>query len=359
MFNGNELRLARQYHGYSLNDLASSIEKSRQYLHQLETGRTEPTIQTIELLSNILNVMPDFFCFSGQTYFADEQFHFRKNITAKAAYRQTVKARGEFFERIVKFIDENLCLPPVDFPSYEVETNEDIERAAEQARKHWNLGTGPISNMVRVVENAGAVVTSFDGVSNSVDALSITAKRPIIIRNDAKQSPYRLRFDLGHETGHLILHEGQVTGDRFTESQANRFSSAFLMPRTTFSKDFILFGKSGSRISWQGLSEIKLKWKVTKAAILYRAKDLRLIDDNQYISAVIGLKKRGEGIVEFEDHAIDREQFELINNAIAGLDQYSQINSNEIAKLFCVKPSFLSVILNIPKAAPKLKLVKE
>lgn len=359
MFNGHELRLARQYHGYTLHDLASSLEKSRQYLHQLETGRTEPTVQMIESLADLLQVTPDFFYRTGQTYLADEQFHFRKNMTAKVAQRQTVKARGEFFERLVKFIDETLCLPAVDFPTYDVQTHDDIEKAAEHTRKHWGLGTGPLSNMVRVVENAGAVVTSFSGVSSAVDALSITAKRPIIIRNDAKQSPYRLRFDLAHETGHLILHEGQVTGDRVTESQANQFASALLMPRTTFSKDFLLFGKSGSRISWQGLAEIKLKWQVTKAAILYRAKDLNLIDDKHYVSAVIGLKKRGEGIVEAEDPTIEKERFELINNAMIGLNQYCQITLNDLAKLFFVKADFLSVLLAIPQESPRLTLVGE
>lgn len=359
MFNGNELRLARQYHGLSLNDLANSIEKSRQYIHQLETGRTEPTEQTVELLADTLKVLPSFFCTSGQAYFAEEQFHFRKNVTTKVVHKQTVKARGELFERVVKFIDEKLNLPEVDFPSIDVETNEDIERAAEKTRSHWGLGMGPISNMVRVVENAGAVVTYFDGVSTSVDALSITAKRPIIIRNDSKQSPYRLRFDLAHETGHLIMHEGQVTGDRLTESQANRFASAFLMPRATFSKDFMMFGNRGSRINWKGLSEIKLKWKVTKAAILYRAKDLSLINSDQYRSAIIGLKKRGEGIEESEDRFIEKEKYELLNNAFDCLDQYYQIKANEFAEFFKVKPEFFSILVNIPKNRPKLQLVSK
>lgn len=357
MFNGHELRLARQYHGYTLTDLADSLDKSRQYVHQLETGRTEPTLQTVEALAGLLRVMPDFFYTAGQTYLSDEQFHFRKNMTSKVAQKQTVKARGEFFERLVKFIDHKLCLPAVNFPTYEVHTPEDIERAAENTRRLWELGTGPIANMVRVVENAGAVVTSFSGVSSAVDALSITAKRPIIIRNDAKQSPYRLRFDLGHETGHLILHEGQATGDRATEAQANRFASAFLMPRTTFSKDFQYCGKSGSRISWQGLAEIKLKWKVTKAAILYRAKDLSLIDDRQYLSAVIGLKKRGEGIVESEDPGIEKEAFELINNAMLGLNQYCQTSMGDVANLFFVRPEFLAVLIDSPKDNTRLALV--
>lgn len=356
MFNGHELRLARQYHGYTLTDLASSLGKSRQYVHQLETGRTEPTSATIEALATHLQVMPDFFYSAGQTYLSDEQFHFRKNMTSKVAQRQTVKARGEFFERLVKFIDEMLCLPTVNFPTYDAHMPEDIERAAENTRRLWALGTGPISNMIRVVENAGAVVTYFSGVSSVVDALSITAKRPIIIRNDAKPSPYRLRFDLGHETGHLILHEGHVTGDRATEAQANRFASAFLLPRTTFSKDFQFCGKSGSRISWQGLAEIKLKWKVTKAAILYRAKDLSLIDDKQYLSAIIGLKKRGEGLVESEDPDLEKETVELITNAMLGLNHYCQMTVNDVAKLFFVTPEFLSVLIDSPKDNPSGKL---
>lgn len=346
MFNGHELRLARQYHGHTLSDLASSLEKSRQYVHQLETGRTEPTPQRVESLAVHLQVMPEFFYTTGQRYLSDEQFHFRKNLTTKLAQRQTVKARGEFFERLVQFIDQNLCLPTVNFPAYEVQTHEELERAAENTRRFWELGTGPISNMIRVVENAGAVVTYFSGVSSAVDALSITAKRPIIIRNEAKQSPYRLRFDLGHEIAHLILHEGQVTGDRATEAQANRFASAFLLPRSTFAKDFQLYGKSGSRISWQGLAELKLKWKVTKAALLYRAKDLSLIDDKHYLSAIINLKKKGEGIVEAEDSALEKEVVELITNAMDGLNQYCQMSLSDVAAFFLVKPEFLAILID-------------
>ncbi len=52
----------------------------------------------------------------------------------------------------------------------------------------WGLGLGPISNMMRVVENAGAIVSFFSGVSERVDALSIDRQRPMIIRSEAKPS---------------------------------------------------------------------------------------------------------------------------------------------------------------------------
>jgi Zn-dependent peptidase ImmA (M78 family)/DNA-binding XRE family transcriptional regulator len=360
MFNGNELRLARQYHGFSLNELAESIGTSRQYVHQLETGRTQPTIQTIELLADNLKVLPEFFDIAklNTGYLVEEQFHFRKNITTKLTCKQTVKARGIIFERVVNYLDEQLNLPYVNFPNHEVEINEDIEKLAEKMRHHWDLGMGPISNMVRVVENAGAVVTYFDGVSTSVDALSITAKRPVIVRNDSKQSPFRLRFDLAHEAGHLIMHEGQVTGDRLTESQANRFASAFLMPRTTFVKDFLIAGLRGSQFNWQGLSDIKMKWKVNKAAILYRAKDLNLIDSTQYTKGVIHLKNSAQGIKEIEDDNIEKENYELLNNAIICLNDYCKINTNEFVNNFAVTPEFLKIIMKLPKSPPQLKLIK-
>ena len=128
-------------------------------------------------------------------------------------------------------------------------------------------------------DSAGAVVAFFKDASTEVDALSITSRRPVIVRNDAKASPFRMRFDIAHELGHLVLHEGHVTGDRKTESEANRFASAFLLPRSTFVK---VFPKRGTRIDWAGIRALKLEFQVSKAAILYRAKSLELLDDDQY-----------------------------------------------------------------------------
>ncbi|WP_150317353.1 ImmA/IrrE family metallo-endopeptidase, partial [Enterobacter hormaechei] len=77
------------------------------------------------------------------------------------------------------------------------------------------------------VENQGAIVTGFDGVSEKVDALSVNRKFPIIIRNTAKESACPMRFDLAHECGHLIMHDGIETGCKKTEREADAFASAF------------------------------------------------------------------------------------------------------------------------------------
>lgn len=363
-FNGGQLRLARHYWGKTLQDIADAIGKTRQFASQLETGKAKPAADdpVVIALAEMLKVSPQFFSKPSGRQIAEEQAHFRKLATTKASTKQTVLARGSIFDEVVEYIDRRVRLPAVDFPDYSgAETSEEIERAAERVRTHWGLGLGPIAHMVRVVERAGAVVAFFRDASTEVDALSITSKRPVIVRNDAKRSPFRQRFDIAHELGHLILHEGHVTGDRKTESEANRFASAFLLPRTTFLK---VFPKRGSRLDWAGIRDMKLTFMASKAAILYRAKSLDLLDDTQYKSAVITLKNRGEAIEEAEDSLVPKEDSEVISQALQVLSNGHGIGVERLANDLSVTPEFLAEIIPIPnnvatvRPRPELRVVK-
>lgn len=344
-FKGSQLRLARHYWGKTLQDVSDDLEKTRQYVSQMETGKITPRFDDdiVENLASSLDVTPAFFFKEAGVTLSEEQAHFRKLATTKACMKHKVLARGSIFDEVVDFIDTKVRLPKVDFPDESgVESAEEIERAAERVRAYWGLGLGPISHMVRVAERAGAVVAFFEDASTEVDALSITSRRPVIVRNDAKQSPFRLRFDIAHEVGHLVLHEGIVTGDRKTESEANRFASAFLMPRSTFLK---VFPKRGTRIDWTGISELKMDFQVSKAAILYRARSLGLLDEGQYKGAVITLKNRGESIVESEDRFIQKEATEVIGSAMKILAEHHRISHADLAKKLEVTPRFLSLVL--------------
>ncbi|MDR7281495.1 Zn-dependent peptidase ImmA (M78 family)/transcriptional regulator with XRE-family HTH domain [Pseudomonas corrugata] len=367
IFKGSQLRLARHYWGKTLNDIAEDIGKTRQYVSQLENGKgklreDDPITKDLALS---LQVAPTFFFKPVGVSLSEEQAHFRKLATTKASMKQKVLARGTIFDQLVEFIDTKVRLPAVDFPDESgAETTEEIEQAAERLRAYWGLGFGPISHMVRVVERAGAVVTFFQDTSTEVDALSITSRRPVIVRNEAKQSPFRLRFDIAHELGHLVLHEGQVTGDRKTESEANRFASAFLIPRSTFLK---AFPRRGSRLDWVGISKMKMDFQVSKAAIIYRAKALGLIDDYQYRGAVIYLKNQGEGITEKEDPLCVREQPETVTAALKVLYKHHGITHDALAAHLGITPGFLSEVLPTPlgtheevmlPSRPALQLVK-
>jgi hypothetical protein len=98
-------------------------------------------------------------------------------------------AKAELYRRLIEIFEEYLELPQVRFPELKVDTQEDIEKAAEKCRTDWGLGFGPIDNMTRLAEKLGAFVTSFDSVSDDVDALSVPLSRPFIVRNTAKSHP--------------------------------------------------------------------------------------------------------------------------------------------------------------------------
>lgn len=340
-FDGTNLRLIRTFRDLTLNDVSSELDLTRQYISSWETNRASPSKEHIEHLAHFLNVRPDFFYKNDTKKVGEHQFHFRKQRTTKVRTKDTIIALGEISRRLVEFIDSHLELPEPNFPNIECLSNSDVERAAEEARRYWDLGLGPIDNMTRVAENAGAVVTDFDGSSEEVDALSICTVRPIIVRNSAKSSPGRLRFDLAHEIGHLIMHDGQITGDKKTESEANRFASSFLLPRSSFMNICPVM----NRINWPLISKIKQEYKVSKAAILYRAKELGRVSEQQYINAVIRLRKH-EGKHEKDDYLIEPiEQPEMIHNAIATLEEHLGISVSDIEDALDLGKNSLSKVL--------------
>jgi Zn-dependent peptidase ImmA (M78 family)/transcriptional regulator with XRE-family HTH domain len=344
LFKGINLRLARNCHNYTLGEVGDAVGKSRQFIHRLETGADTPTAELAESLAEYLEVLPGFFFDASGMMIVEDAYHFRKRATTKVAIKQSALAKGEMFRRFVLFVDSKLKLPVCSFSSIEANTPTEIERAAEKCRVDWGLGVGPIDNMVRVAENAGAVVTTFHDVSREVDALSFWSSRPVIVTNNAKGSACRIRFDLAHEIGHFILHEGKTTGDRLTEAEANRFAGAFLLPRSTFVKEFPI--TRGQRLNWAGIGAMKLRWKVSKAAILYRARQLDIISESQYKSGIImGLRRGGEAIVEEFDDMIDYEEPELIYNALKLLKESFGLTFDDVSHYLNMKTSFVKHFL--------------
>ena len=317
VFEGERLRLARVAQGLTLDQLGGRISATRQYLNQLEQGSKVPTQEMIEALAAALGVTARFFSLSTRDGVRPEQCHFRKQRTTPVSVVSQVLARGTLLDGFVDRLDRELKLPKVSFPDVHASSAIEIEEAAEEVRRHWRLGSGPISSMMRVVENAGAVVSFFGGVSERVDALSIDRRRPMIIRSEAKQAACRLRFDLAHECGHLIMHRGVETGDKATEDQANRFASAFLLPRSSFIHEF----PRSRFLNWSAIFQLKLRWKVSAAAIIRRAYDLRMISADQYRTGYIHLSKTGQKRVERHDDEIPLEEPELLSSAISALEE--------------------------------------
>ena len=349
-FYGDKLRLVRVLHGLTQQELGDFASVSRQYIHQLESGTKIPAPDVLDVLCESLDVHASFFCEPLGNDVKLEQCHFRKRRTTPVSLSNTVLAFSTVLERVIAFINQKLDLPENAIPVIEAHPEtfsmDEIERVAEKCRKVWYLGIDtPIARMTRVLENAGIVITEFDGVSDKVDAFSFNRQFPIIIRNTAKESVCRMRFDLAHELGHLILHDGKETGDKTTEDEANRFASAFIFPRIAFVREFP--NMIGRQLSWKRIYQLKIRWGMSARAILYRAYQLGRISAQQYRSGNVYLNKSGQAKVEKFDNAISPEIPELLSKAFSILRDQLGISFSYIAKSIGIKAKLLGQVCGI------------
>ena len=350
-FYGDKLRLARFLKGYTQQQLGDAITASRQFVHQMESGLKQPAEDVLNVLSEVLDVRNNFFYTALVNDVKSEQCHFRKRKTTPVNLSNRVLAYGTIFEKLIDFIHEYIELPTINFPSIphnsEQYSNFEIELAVEACRKEWELGINtPISNITRVLENVGVVITEFQGVSEKVDALSFNRKYPILIRNGEKGSSCRIRFDLAHECGHLVLHNGVETGDRVTESEADKFASAFLFPRVAFIKEFPDF--KGRNLNWNVIYNLKVRWGMSVKALLYRAHQLNLITAQQYRSANVRLNKTKQTKSEKLDESVLKEEPEMLIKALNIINSEIGISFEQISKSLDISPNMLSIITGIP-----------
>ena len=289
-FSGARLRLARIFQGMTQAELGERVSVTHQFIGFLEGGHKQPSKLLVEALGEACDFPSDFFFGPLIDEFRDEDCHFRRRQTTAAIVRAGVLAHGTLFGQLVRFLDANVSLPKVSVPEIRLRSRDDIERAAERCRMQWGLGIDvPIKSMVRALENAGIVVTCFEGGTDKVDAFSRSGGRGVVVLNTDKRSATRRRFDIAHETCHLVAHGGMVTGDEEREREADQFASALLMPRAGLVPEFPRM----RRLDWTALFRLKERWGVSVAALVRRAYDLRLLNAMQYQRAYKYMSAQG------------------------------------------------------------------
>lgn len=346
-FIGTNLRLIRLFHSFSLMELGEQVGVSKQFLSRIESGADSVSRQLENVLAEKLEVLPEFFHYIDPLPISDDQCHFRRQLTTKVALRQVARARGEILKRLVSVLDEHVQLPSYQVGEADPTSAESIERGAEMFRSLFGLGLGPLSNVTRIAENAGAVVMKVHGLASEIDAISFATKRPLIALNDSGRSACRERFGIAHELGHFSLHIGVLTGDRLTESQANRFASSLLMPRSTFSSECTMATR-GSRLNWSGLSQLKIRWGVSKAAILFRGRQLGMFSDEQMKAGYIRLNRHGEAVQESEDNLIANEMPEVVTECLKVMQEHLGVPIPAVAREMRVQPGLLDRLLMAP-----------
>ena len=276
---------ARDARAITQSDLAISLKMSPGTISKWERGEQAPEPETLGQLAQSLGVPSGYFRRQIPNHGSGAIF-FRSFANATVRARVKEKARMRWLQHISLALQETFEFPLVDLPrwieprAYLKLKEDDLERIAETARRHWKLGESPINNIVLLVENVGAVVgidevgtTKIDGQANWSDC----DRRPYILLARDKYTAFRRQMDVAHELAHLILHRG-IDEDELAlhfdliEHQAKYFACAFLLPPRSFSAEVY-------SLSLDGFLALKNRWKVSIGAMIMRARDLDLLSD--------------------------------------------------------------------------------
>ena len=268
--------------------------------------------------------------------------------------RARITRRLEWASDLVTYIERFVALPSPNIPDLQWDSessfDNDIEEIALRVRADWSIGNGPIQDMVKLLEAHGIILVREKVSCADMDAVSRwQIGRPYILYSSEVESAARVNFNLAHELGHLLLHSGiDVSSDNLPrlEKQANRFAGAFLLPRPSFSSEVL-----STSLSY--FEHLKQRWHVAIAAMVYRCKDLGILNETQvrYLWRQMNAKgiRRQEPLDDKLPHirpSILRAALEMLVShrvqAKADIEQAVSLNSADIESLGGTAEGWLS-----------------
>ena len=232
---------------------------------------------------------------TGNTYFRSQAAATKRNRNAQRIKLEYVAKLYEILLNYINFPELNLPdTSDVYLPDNILDVDSDeavkgIEELADKVRQYWEVGKGPVDNLQYILESNGIIVTGFKDVDTHIDAFSqqinVNGKVVYVIALAIGDKPIeRLRFDMAHELGHILMHiwgekNEYVPRDEFNarEKQANMFASALLLPQATFSRNVSAYP---SNVDFY--KSLKKKWRVSIQAMMYRTRQLGIISANQF-----------------------------------------------------------------------------
>lgn len=263
-------------------------------ISQFERGDATPTAETLVLLVEALDISTEFLTDHPTDEEADIPAFFRSLRSVPARERKRARNIVQLVHRFAETLDEHVGLPAIDVPSlpcdpfdFDEDRRAAAEGAAQQVRRAWGLGDGPIHNVVFEIETHGVVCIRLPFEEERIDAFSVPySGRPIVVLSSDKEKWDRSRFDAAHELGHIAMHS-DFAGAMEAEKQAHEFAAAFLMPASGIKPEL------PSRADWPRLLELKDEWGCSIAALLYRARTLKVMTEQTYVNATKVMAARG------------------------------------------------------------------
>jgi Zn-dependent peptidase ImmA (M78 family)/transcriptional regulator with XRE-family HTH domain len=279
-FDPARLTQARRLAGITKQALGDAVGVSGAAIGQYEAG-VAPRPEVLGLLAKELGQPVAFFAMGRPIGKLDvSQAHFRSLRSTRVSERLKATSFVEQVWEVTFALEKRVAFPDVNVPFNEADSSMSPVEAARALRTYWEVPSGPVPNLVELMERNGIVVSVFtlrgdEEETARVDAFSTAAlNRPIVIVTPERaRSVYRHRFTCAHELGHLILHRELAVGDPRQEREADAFAAEFLMPRSEIEPVL------PATMNLPRLGQISQTWGVSPEALVFRMQELKGASD--------------------------------------------------------------------------------
>lgn len=333
-FNPLRLSVALRRRGVQRARFCKQVGISTRALLAFERGEKKPSDETLARIAGALAFAVEFFHRDDPPAFAVDAASFRALSSMTVSKRAQALAAGELAADLARWIDARFDLPLLDVPRL---PHIDPETAADLIRTEWDLGERPIGNMIHLAESHGVRVFSISDDYADVNAFSLwQGDTPYMFLNTEKSAESG-RFDVAHELGHLVLHgHHEAPRGRDYEREANRFASAFLMPRRSIKASGLM------NASIEALVRAKRQWGVSVMALIMRLNETGLTTEWHHRSLCIEAAKRGYR--KQEPQGLQRETSQVLGKVFAALRDEG-INRADVARQLGIEPADLDRLI--------------
>ncbi|MCL5883907.1 MAG: XRE family transcriptional regulator [Deltaproteobacteria bacterium] len=300
MLSGDRFRQAREIRGWTQTELARRIGVYQSAIAQFEGGMAAPSQEKLQAIAFQTGFPIAFFRQGFASDFPLGSLLFRAKASLSSGDKNRLRQYGKIIYESVEKMEVGLSKIPLRLPRQEG----DPEAAARITRSVLGLPPDdPVDLLIRPIEMTGVLVLAIPMDIDKYDAFSLwlgkEAQRPVMVFS-ARGPGDRLRFNIAHELGHLVLHHAVDKDIRTMEKEANRFASELLMPREAMMRELV------PPVTLMSLRRLGLRWKVSVQALIRRARDLEITSQRQYVYLNQQLNKLGLRKKSLVDILIER-----------------------------------------------------
>lgn len=353
------IREARESAGMTDEQFAEAIGVSRQSVGNYETGAVSPRGEVFSKIIAVTRQPPGFFT-TPRKHIAERFLTptWRSLKRMQRPDRLRISRRLEWAYYATASLAEFVDLPPVHLPAVEFNFDHDdserIEQVADELREFWNVGFGPITDLAPLLEYNGIIVVEEPVRCDDMDAVSRwQGGRPYVLYAADEESNPRKLFNLAHELGHLVLHNGIEVNSRNLdrmENQANRFAGAFLMPRRTFAREI-----ANTTIDY--FISLKGRWRVAVAAMIYRCRELGILNADQVKYLWKQMNARGIRKKEPLDNAFPLSKPTVLASAVQMLIDNKIKSPTQIAEDIVINAADVESLCSLPAGTLQNKVL--